>query len=133
MRIPSIVVAACLVALATAPIAAAQPLEEPCEASPRYMVVRVEAYRLLDADYSDHRDLAHMVGEQVVDRCEVLAVHPAAFQQDAIGSVIEMRRQNHSDPHPLLLIVETPREICAALRDCAVVAGGYADRRRTDR
>jgi len=61
-------------------------------------------------------------GEWIVDRCEVLSIQEPATADEGAGrggALITVGR-SFVDIYYYLLVLESPKEICAALADCAV-------------
>ena len=109
--IPGGVVALAVVALAPVHVVAQ---DAPCDADPRWLLVTLLENRIT-YESGEHLDAA--LGQQVLDRCEIVSIKQENPISEPIRSTIMIR------PHGDILLWEmtareSPQDICAAVRDC---------------
>ena len=95
-------------------------------ANPRWLAVTVVEERSVDPDtFEVVSSLDGQRAERIIDRCSVVRIfEPVTADQGAGrgGAVIESDERTPTGEYYALLVVESPRSICAALPDCAVPA-----------
>ena len=99
-------------------------------ANPRWLAVTVIEERSVDPrtfEVVSSRDGRR--AERIIDRCKVVRILEPATAEPGAGrgrAVIEFDERTPTGDYYTLLVVESPRSICAALPDCAVPASRSA-------
>jgi len=97
--------------------------QEECSSVPRWVLVTVLEQRLWSGRTADEwvflrGEDAFFEGPTFLRICEIQRVATLRGVRPTKGT-IELRRNSPADPHQILVVAESPKQLCAALRECS--------------